>query len=91
MNKTNICLNLLTIFNLTNPSSKQNVCFDFEKQNSVLNYITLRTLIVNRNRVHIFTFFCNTRPDWKEINIDYFKEEHSFVEIKQHLLLPRIY
>ena len=42
-----ICLHVLIIFYLTQPSSKQIICFDFKKQDSALPYNILYTLLIS--------------------------------------------
>ncbi len=37
----NICLHLLTVFYLTQPTNKQIICFDFEKPNSAIHHTIL--------------------------------------------------
>ncbi len=53
-----ICLHLFTVFYLIQPSSKQIICFDFRKQNSVLP-IVFKVPWCKRNRnCNFFSVHC---------------------------------
>ena len=52
----NICLHFLGVFYLTQPSSEQNICFDFKKQNSVRPNSILRTFDETNKQPHWAVF-----------------------------------
>ena len=54
LRKKNICLLELAVFFLTQPSSKQIICFDFEKQNNVLPNNTLCTMLEMVLTIRVF-------------------------------------
>ncbi len=58
-----ICLHLLPVFYLIQSSSKQIICFDFRKQNSVLPIVILCTLVKqmydNKTSEQFHQHFCN--------------------------------
>ena len=81
--KKNICILALTVFYLTQPSNKQIICFDFEKQNSALPNNILHTLI---NIILDKLYFFSVQKGFKRVKvINFLKWKRCF------LLVPLIW
>ncbi len=60
----NICLHLLPVFYLIQPSSKQIICFDFQKQNSVLWCYLYSILCTLAQTIYKINYYNQTNWIW---------------------------